>query len=96
MNNFNLLKWLVPFIKLRTTKTNLPARSTVVLSPSPSVTEIQSVGEDAGVEDPSDDLTGEQEVSEDEQDAMETSIVSSRKLGYVSSNKEGKVDEKET
>ena len=68
----------------------------MVLSPSPSVTEIQSVGEDAGVEDPSDDLTGEQEVSEDEQDAMETSIVSSRKFGYVSSNKEGKVDEKET
>ena len=76
MNNFSFLMWLVPFIKLRTTKTNLPARNTVVLSPSSSVTEIQSVGEDAGVEDPSDDLTREQKVSEDEQEAIETPIVS--------------------
>ena len=51
MNDFSFLMWLVPYFKLRSTKTNLPAKGFEVILLSTSLADTQSIAEDAENED---------------------------------------------
>eukprot|EP00794_Sanderia_malayensis_P006944 gene6944-7724_t len=73
-NEFRFLTWLVPYIKLRATKTNLLERRSEIATPSPTITEIDSVvGGDMEDGELSDDLSRDKEVfQEQEPNVLET------------------------
>ena len=75
MNDFSFLMWLVLYIKLRSTKTNLPAKDFEVILPSTSLADTQSladIAEDAENEDISEISSNKEPDQSDSELTIET------------------------
>ena len=85
---FAFLMWLVPFIMLRVTKSNLPSRSTEVDLPCSIVADCQSVTDEAEIEenidmeDEANNSDGEHDILDDELEPLELPAVS-RKMRWI-------------